>query len=113
MQLFLPTLNRYCFILLQVVSWGCNDHGQLGFSSISSSAVAIPTEIPELKKNIRRVACGRKHVIALCTDWSAQFWGDGEVFRPSSIYSSSPPAMLPIKLHRLRYENNFLLFLEI
>ncbi|MFF3787687.1 RCC1 domain-containing protein [Streptomyces sp. NPDC001933] len=56
-----------------VKSWGSNAYGQLGIGSNTSQAV--PTTVPRLA-NIKDIAAGGRHALALDTGGQVYSWGD-------------------------------------
>jgi len=61
----------------QVVSWGDNDHGQLGHGDIK--ARSVPTKIEALDgMDITKISCGRWHTVVLTDQGEVLTWGVGD-----------------------------------
>jgi alpha-tubulin suppressor-like RCC1 family protein len=77
-----------------VFAWGKNDAGQIGNGGGSSASVTSPVSVPELT-NVKAVAAGGSHSVALLSDGTVWTWGSnsaGELGQGRSIASSATPA---------------------
>lgn len=76
----------HCFAITQegkVLTWGLNQFGQCGVSSDleDGSIVTTPTEVTELSdKNIKSIAAGEHHTLALSEDGSVYSFGRYDMF---------------------------------
>lgn len=60
----------------KLYAWGSGDYGRLGHGDNLAQKSAKLVEILR-DKNVRRVACGSRHMLALCGDSSVYSWGYG------------------------------------
>ncbi len=58
-----------------VMAWGLNDHSQLGIGIGSPSTQSIPVPVHDLK-NVKAIAGGSLHSLALLEDGTVMAWGD-------------------------------------
>ncbi|KAH3673705.1 hypothetical protein WICMUC_003521 [Wickerhamomyces mucosus] len=76
----------HCFAITKdgkVLSWGLNQFGQCGISSDleDGSIVTVPTEVTSLSdKNIKSIAAGEHHTLALSEDGSIYSFGRYDMF---------------------------------
>ncbi|QTN32882.1 cadherin-like beta sandwich domain-containing protein [Akkermansiaceae bacterium] len=83
---------------LSAFAWGNNSDGQLGNSTFASSdfPVSVTTSGALSGKSVSRLAAGRSHSLALCTDGTLTAWGSniqGQVGNNSSSDRNSPIAI--------------------
>lgn len=59
--------------------WGANEVGQCGLSAKQPAEVEVPSEVPALRHaQIRSVACGASHVVAIDVNGQAYSWGSSQ-----------------------------------
>lgn len=86
----------------KVYAWGSNDKGQLGLGS-SSGMASLPTPVSTTPgssalagKFVVRIAAGRSHSLAYCSDGTLAAWGDnasGELGDGGTVLRRAPVAV--------------------
>jgi alpha-tubulin suppressor-like RCC1 family protein len=86
----------------KIYAWGSNDKGQLGIDS-SSGMASLPTPVSTSPgssalagKFVVRIAAGRSHSLAYCSDGTLAAWGDnasGELGDGSTVLRRAPVAV--------------------
>lgn len=82
------------YLLGMIYSWGCNDSGQLGNGTYTSSTTPVPVKN---LKNIVKISCGAFHVLALDHLGRVYGWGSGgysqlgkQEWEPNADFHSRP-----------------------
>jgi alpha-tubulin suppressor-like RCC1 family protein len=75
------------------VSWGDNQHGQLGNGSTTASATYAG--VSGLSSGVAQVSAGAYNSMALTTGGTVWTWGDGEALGTGSTADSAVPVQVP------------------
>lgn len=75
------------------VSWGANQHGQLGNGSTTASATYA--SVSALSSGVAQVSAGFYNSMALTTGGTVWTWGDGLALATGSTADSAVPVQVP------------------
>ncbi|KAH9134984.1 hypothetical protein AeRB84_019390 [Aphanomyces euteiches] len=62
----------------EILGFGDNDHGQLGFAVRTVDMTSVPKCLPPLRQRVTKLACGLKHSMALLDNATVVSWGYGK-----------------------------------
>jgi alpha-tubulin suppressor-like RCC1 family protein len=86
-----------------VFAWGSNAHGELGIGTTSATPILVPTQVIDSADpsgflgNVKAIAAGGNHSLALKTDGTVWSWGfnsNGQVGDGTRVDRSSPVQVL-------------------
>ncbi|KAH3765810.1 cell wall anchor protein [Pelomyxa schiedti] len=58
-----------------LLSWGCNQHGQLGVGDFRDRDIPVSVSFTHLECNVTEVSCGKYHTLALMGNGDVYSWG--------------------------------------
>lgn len=90
----------FLWLLLQVYSWGSNNHGQLGVSDQGATNFTSPNRVCELNGTvIKKITCGASYVMAVSDIGELFVWGRNDSGQLGLGDTSS--RLLPTKVEEL------------